>query len=104
VPRFSRGADRVEDDRAFPQAADHSGRAAGGLIVIRKPVSDYPLVIIALCLSAYGIAVVYSAGQTDFPVAYIEGAWKRQLGWFVLSLVAGYAPFRASGGLRAQGN
>jgi rod shape determining protein RodA len=64
--------------------------------LIRKSVSDYPLVILALLLSAYGIAIVYSAGQTDFPVAYIVGAWKRQLGWFVLSLVAAYALFRAS--------
>ena len=62
----------------------------------RKSVSDYPLVIIALCLSAYGIAIVYSAGQTDFPVSYIEGAWKRQLGWFVLSLGAAYTLYRAS--------
>ena len=57
---------------------------------MRKSVSDYPLVILALLLSAYGIAIVYSAGQTDFPVPYIVGAWKRQLGWFVLSLVGGY--------------
>ena len=64
--------------------------------MIRKSVSDYPLVILALLLSAYGIAIVYSAGQTDFPVAYIVGAWKRQLGWFALSLVAAYALFRAS--------
>ena len=64
--------------------------------MIRKSDSDYPLVILALLLSAYGIAVVYSAGQTDFPVPYIVSAWKRQLGWFVLSLAAGYALFRAS--------
>ena len=63
---------------------------------MRKSVSDYPLVILALLLSAYGIAIVYSAGQTDFPVAYIVGAWKRQLGWFVLSLFAAYVLFRAS--------
>ena len=47
-------------------------------------------------MSAYGIAIVYSAGQTDFPVPYILGAWKRQLGWFALSLAAGYVLFRAS--------
>jgi rod shape determining protein RodA len=51
-----------------------------------KSASDYPLVILALLLSAYGIAIVYSAGQTDFPVAYVMGAWKRQLAWFALSL------------------
>ena len=64
--------------------------------MIRKSVSDYPLVILALLLSAYGIAVVYSAGQTDFPVAYIEHAWKRQLAWFALSLGFAYFLFRRS--------
>ena len=62
----------------------------------RKSVGDYPLVILALLLSAYGIAVVYSAGQTDFPVAYVVGAWKRQLAWFGVSLVAAVAVYRAS--------
>jgi len=64
--------------------------------LIRKSVSDYPLVILALLLSAYGIAVVYSAGQTDFPVSYIEAAWKRQLTWFVVALLGSYLLFRAS--------
>ena len=61
-----------------------------------KSVSDYPLVILALLLSAYGIAIVYSAGQTDFPVPYIVHAWERQLGWFALSLLSAYLVFRAS--------
>ena len=30
----------------------------------RFPI-DWPLVIVALLLSVYGIAIVYSAGQTD---------------------------------------
>jgi len=63
---------------------------------MRKSVGDYPLVILALLLSAYGIAVVYSAGQTDFPVAYVVGAWKRQLAWFGLALGAAYFLYRAS--------
>ncbi|MDF2773610.1 MAG: rod shape-determining protein RodA, partial [Geminicoccaceae bacterium] len=64
--------------------------------MIRKSTSDYPLVIVALLLSAYGIAVVYSAGQTDLPVSYIAGAWKRQLAWFAISLGFAYVIFRAS--------
>jgi rod shape determining protein RodA len=64
--------------------------------VIRKAVADYPLVIIALLLTAYGIAVVYSAGQTDVPIASIAGAWKRQLAWFGLALVAAWVCTRAS--------
>jgi rod shape determining protein RodA len=64
--------------------------------LIKKSVADYPLVILALALSAYGIAVVYSAGQTDFPVPYVERAWERQLAWFALSLAGAFLIFRAS--------
>ena len=32
--------------------------------MIRKNIADYPLAMIALLLTAFGIAVVYSAGQT----------------------------------------
>src|SRR5436853_2311801 len=64
----------------------------------RRYVSDWTLVIIALLLSVYGIAMVYSAGQVDPSVmnAFVAGAWKRQLGWFALSLAGGYATSRAS--------
>ena len=62
----------------------------------RKSANDYPLVVLALLLSAYGIAVVYSAGQTDFPVPYVEHAWQRQLAWFGLSLAMAYGVYRAS--------
>jgi rod shape determining protein RodA len=64
--------------------------------LIRRAFADYPLVIIALLLSAYGIAVVYSAGQTDVSSGFVAGAYKRQLGWFLFALVAAYALSRAS--------
>lgn len=64
--------------------------------MIKRVVADYPLAIIALLLSAFGIAVVYSAGQTDMPIAYIAGAYKRQLAWFVFALFAAWALSRAS--------
>lgn len=64
--------------------------------MIKRAFADYPLVLIALLLSAYGIAVVYSAGQTDVPIAYVEGAWKRQLAWFGISIVAAWIMSRAS--------
>ena len=64
--------------------------------MIRKSANDYPLVVLALLLSAYGIAIVYSAGQTDFPVPYVEHAWQRQLAWFGLSLAMAYGVYRAS--------
>ena len=64
--------------------------------MIRRTTADYPLVIIALLLTGFGIAVVYSAGQTDVPVGVVERAWQRQLVWFVLGLVGAWTMTRAS--------
>jgi rod shape determining protein RodA len=58
--------------------------------------SEWPLVFVALALSVFGIAMVYSAGQTDVPVGYVVGAWKRQLAWFVIALASAYGVTRAS--------
>lgn len=58
---------------------------------------DWPLVIAALLLSFYGIAIVYSAGQTDIPIAgYIRNAWRQQIVWFLLGIGGAYAMSRAS--------
>ncbi|HEX7941754.1 MAG TPA: hypothetical protein VF488_08095, partial [Gemmatimonadaceae bacterium] len=56
---------------------------------------DWPLVIIALLLSLYGISIVYSAGQTEIPTA-VGRLWKTQLLWFFLSIGAAYAATRCS--------
>jgi rod shape determining protein RodA len=64
--------------------------------VIRQRVPDVKLVLLALLLSAFGIAIVYSAGQTDVPVSYVSQAYKRQLVWFIAALVAAYLFSRAS--------
>ena len=56
---------------------------------------DWPLVIIALLLSLYGISIVYSAGQTDIPTA-VGRLWKTQLLWFFLSIGAAYAATRCT--------
>jgi rod shape determining protein RodA len=62
-----------------------------------KVTVDWPLVISALLLSFYGIAIVYSAGQTDIPIAgYIRNAWKNQITWFLLGIIGAYAISRAS--------
>ena len=45
--------------------------------MIKRVFADYPLVIIALLLSAYGIAIVYSAGQTDIIQPAVASAYKR---------------------------
>jgi len=60
----------------------------------RFPI-DWPLVIVALLLSIYGISIVYSAGQTDIHTA-VERLWKTQSMWFCLSLAAAYAVSRCS--------
>lgn len=56
---------------------------------------DWPLVVAALLLSIYGLAIVYSAGQTDIPTVALR-AWKRQLVWFAMGIVGAYVISRAS--------
>jgi len=60
----------------------------------RFPV-DWPLVIVALLLSIYGVSIVYSAGQTDIPTA-VARVWKLQSIWFLIALGAAYAVSRFS--------
>ena len=61
----------------------------------RRVVTDVPLVAVALLLTAFGIAMVYSAGQTDAPTV-AAGLYKRQLVWFGIALVGAYVISRAS--------
>ena len=56
---------------------------------------DWPLVVAALLLSIYGLAIVYSAGQTDIPTVALR-AWKRQLVWFAMGIAGAYVISRAS--------
>ena len=56
---------------------------------------DWPLVATAFVLSLYGIAVVYSAGQTDVPTA-VTHAYRQQIVWFILGLGGAYLVSRAS--------
>jgi len=60
----------------------------------RFPI-DWPLVIVALLLSLYGIAIVYSAGQTDV-ITSVSRVWRSQLMWFVLAVGVSYAASRCS--------
>jgi rod shape determining protein RodA len=50
---------------------------------------------VALLLSAFGIAMVYSAGQTDYPTA-VANLWRHQLIWLGLGLAAAWIVSRAS--------
>ena len=54
---------------------------------------DRPLIVIVALLLAFGILMVYSAGQTDVRTP-ANGAWIRQLVWAGIALVAGAVVFR----------
>jgi rod shape determining protein RodA len=62
---------------------------------LRRIVADYPLVTIALLLSLFGIAMVYSAGQTDTPTA-VARVYKSQILWLVIGMIGAYAISRSS--------
>src|ERR1051325_1195272 len=63
---------------------------------LRRVNIDWPLVLTALALTTFGILMVYSAGQTDRPNRLVIHAWRAQLGWFGISLIAAFALSRAS--------
>ena len=56
---------------------------------------DKSLVIAVTLLALYGLATVYSAGQTDVPT-FVATIWKRQLLFLVIGLIAGGLTFRTS--------
>jgi rod shape determining protein RodA len=62
----------------------------------RRQGIDYPLLIIALLLTAFGIAMVFSAGQTDAPAGFVQNLWQRQLGWFIAALAVTAVIMRSS--------
>ena len=56
---------------------------------------DRPLLVTLILLCGYGLAMVYSAGQTDVP-SVAEGAWIRQAGWMAIGATAAALSFRVS--------
>jgi rod shape determining protein RodA len=66
--------------------------------MLRRINVDWPLVGAALALTLFGIAMVYSAGQTDRqpPLRAVVNAWRMQGAWFAIALIAAYAMSRAS--------
>ena len=65
------------------------------MTVSRSRIADPALVVIAVLLSLYGIAMVYSAGQTDVPTQ-VAHLYKQQIIWFCLGMSVAYAVSRAS--------
>ena len=56
---------------------------------------DKPLAGAALALALYGLAALYSAGQTDVPT-FVTTIWHKQLIWLAVGLVALILIFRVS--------
>ena len=56
---------------------------------------DRPLAAVVLALAAYGLATLYSAGQTDVPT-FVATIWHKQLIWLSVGLVATVLMFRTS--------
>ncbi len=56
---------------------------------------DRPLAGVALLLAGYGLATLYSAGQTDVPT-FVSTIWHKQLIWLAVGAVATVLVFRTS--------
>ena len=56
---------------------------------------DKPLLGAVLALAAFGLATLYSAGQTEVPT-FVATIWHRQLIWLTLGAVAVFLMFRTS--------
>jgi rod shape determining protein RodA len=54
---------------------------------VRGPAIDRNLVLVSLGLMLFGLATLYSAGQTDVPTR-AAGVWHRQFVWFGVGIVA----------------
>ena len=61
----------------------------------RHILADFPLALGALFLSLYGLAMVYSAGQTDVPTVAAH-AYRSQLVWLALGITVALVATRAS--------
>jgi rod shape determining protein RodA len=62
---------------------------------VRTATLDRRLLGVSLALMAFGLLTLYSAGQTDVPT-HAAGVWTRQLFWFGVGIVAGWAVFHTS--------
>jgi rod shape determining protein RodA len=64
-------------------------------MLLRLRQIDRPLAGVALILAVYGLAALYSAGQTDVPTL-VTGIWRRQVVWLVVGVLAAVLMFRVS--------
>ena len=64
--------------------------------ILRRQSIDVPLLITALLLTVFGLAMVFSAGQTDMPDKGLERLWQRQLAFFGVAMAATWVITRGS--------
>ena len=62
---------------------------------MRSSAIDRQLITVSLCLMLFGLATLYSAGQTDVPTR-AAGVWNRQLVWFGVGMVAAWVIYNVS--------
>ena len=62
---------------------------------LRLSEIDRPLTAVVLALAAYGLATLYSAGQTDVPT-FVATIWEKQLIWLGVGTAAVVLMFRTS--------
>lgn len=62
---------------------------------MRRSGIDRPLLLAVLALTAFGVLMVFSAGQTDVPTI-ARNAWQKQIAWAGIALVAGALVFRVN--------
>jgi rod shape determining protein RodA len=62
---------------------------------MRNPSIDRPLVLVTFGLILFGLAILYSAGQTDVPTR-AAGAWERQIIWVGIGIVGAWILFHVS--------
>ena len=56
---------------------------------------DKPLAAAVVALALFGLATLYSAGQTEVPT-FVEGIWQRQVVWLGLGVIVAVVTFRTS--------
>jgi rod shape determining protein RodA len=62
---------------------------------VRGPAIDRNLVMVSLALMLFGLATLYSAGQTDVPTR-AAGVWHRQVVWFGVGIVTCWVVYNVS--------
>ncbi|MCC6244473.1 MAG: rod shape-determining protein RodA [Gemmatimonadaceae bacterium] len=65
-------------------------------VLLKRQGIDVPLLLFALLLTLFGVAMVFSAGQTEAPAGVVSTLWQRQLAFFALSLVVSVVIMRGS--------